>query len=91
METIEIQSIIWHCLFRHNRLVVRSPRRNSKAVLDSGCYIVKTDGKYVVQPYREEKAIMEIFSRLIEKYERFEYDGFAYFKGEHEEWIRNKL
>lgn len=89
IEPIKLDSFIWSCLIGNGRMVIRV--KDNKAVLDNGRYIVKKEGRYVVQKHYSELAICEIMKRMINKYQRFEYNGFLYHSPELEIWTKEEL
>lgn len=89
LEPSNIKSFIYHCVCGNGRMVIR--HKDNKVVLDNGKYIAKKDGRYVTPERLPQLKQIEIMNRMIQKYERFEYEGFLYHSPESNIWTKEEI
>lgn len=53
-----------------------------------GKYIVRKEGKYVTQKNYQQSELISIMKGLIDRYDRFEYDGNLYHSPELDIWTK---
>lgn len=76
LELMNVKSFVFHCACGNGRMVVR--KGEDKAVLDSGKYVVMKNGRYKATPHYSQLKLISIMMAMVEKYERFEYEGHLY-------------
>ena len=83
-----IDHIIANCALGNGCIMVRN--KGDYVRISNGRYTLFIDGRIVYQTVPREKA-QEIIRRMIDKYERFEYDCFYYHSPEMNVWTKQEL
>lgn len=66
-------------------------KNGDKAILNGGKYMVRKDGRYMLQKNYRKDTVQMIMKGLIEKYHRFEYDSHLYHSPEYGNWTKEEI